>query len=215
MFRPDSTFRLFIPLRALQTEATSSAAPTFPPPGFDPKQASKPPVQQQPKPAQRKGASMLEKEETIVPKTGATAHPKTSAQDVQTMAELAVNKATATTNEEKKAIAKKGEDNKLTFWQKVKREAAHYWDGTKLLGFEIRISSKLALKMAAGYELTRRERRQVGSSIDPRQPPTDSMAAPTHSERSWSLDPLPAVRHRSLCGTPAPGGPETFPQHAP
>jgi len=165
MFRPDSTFRLFIPLRALQTEATSSAAPTFPPPGFDPKQASKPPVQQQPKPAQRKGASMLEKEETIVPKTGATAHPKTSAQDVQTMAELAVNKTTATTNEEKKAIAKKGEDNKLTFWQKVKREAAHYWDGTKLLGFEIRISSKLALKMAAGYELTRRERRQLQRTV--------------------------------------------------
>lgn len=108
---------------------------------------------------------MLEKEETIVPKTGATAHPKTSAQDVQTMAELAVNKTTATTNEEKKAIAKKGEDNKLTFWQKVKREAAHYWDGTKLLGFEIRISSKLALKMAAGYELTRRERRQLQRTV--------------------------------------------------
>jgi hypothetical protein len=32
---------------------------------------------------------------------------------------------------------------------------------TKLLATEVRISSKLALKMAAGYELSRRENRQV------------------------------------------------------
>ena len=105
---------------------------------------------------------MLEKEDTIIPKTGPTAHPKTAAQDVQTMTELAAEKAAAGTKEEKKIIAKKEEEKlKLTLWQKVKKEAVHYWDGTKLLGFEIRISSKLALKMAAGYELTRRERRQV------------------------------------------------------
>ena len=97
-----------------------------------------------------------------MPKSGATATPKTPAQDVQTMTELAAEKAAATTKEEKKVIAKKeAEKKQLTLWQKVKHEAAHYWDGTKLLGFEVRISSKLALKMAAGYELTRRERRQV------------------------------------------------------
>jgi LETM1 and EF-hand domain-containing protein 1 len=78
------------------------------------------------------------------------------------MTELASEKSTAETEAEKKAIAKKEEvKQKLTLWEKIKHEAAHYWDGTKLLGFEIKISSKLALKMAAGYELTRRERRQV------------------------------------------------------
>ena len=62
---------------------------------------------------------------------------------------------------EKKEAEKKKEEKKLTVWQKVKKEAAHYWDGTKLLGMEIKISFKLALKMAAGYELSRRESRQV------------------------------------------------------
>ena len=52
-------------------------------------------------------------------------------------------------------------EKKLTIWQKVKKEAVHYWDGTKLLGKEIRISFRLALKMAAGYELSRRESRQL------------------------------------------------------
>lgn len=57
---------------------------------------------------------------------------------------------------------KKKEQKKLTFGQKVKKEVQHYWDGTKLLATEVRISTRLALKMAGGYELTRREHRQVG-----------------------------------------------------
>lgn len=82
------------------------------------------------------------------------------------MTELAVDQATAATKEQKKVITKKDEEGTpLTIWQKIKREAVHYWDGTKLLGFEIRISSKLALKMAAGYELTRRERRQLQRTV--------------------------------------------------
>ena len=80
------------------------------------------------------------------------------------MSELKMEKSAAETKEEKKVLAKKEQDKKkLTVWQKVKKELVHYWDGTKLLGFEVRISSKLALKMAAGYGLTRRERRQVCS----------------------------------------------------
>jgi LETM1 and EF-hand domain-containing protein 1, mitochondrial len=60
------------------------------------------------------------------------------------------------------AVEKKDKpEKKLTLWQKVKKEANHYWDGTKLLGKEIRISFRLALKMAAGYELSRRESRQL------------------------------------------------------
>ncbi|KAI8333912.1 LETM1-like protein-domain-containing protein [Chlamydoabsidia padenii] len=50
---------------------------------------------------------------------------------------------------------------KKTMWQKVKAEAVHYWHGTKLLGLEIRISSKLIWKLLNGGHLTRREARQL------------------------------------------------------
>jgi LETM1 and EF-hand domain-containing protein 1 len=164
MLRSSPAIRILIPLRSLQTETTSSNAQNYPPPGFDPKKASQPVKQEQQK-AQQQSKPLLHKEDTIIPKSGATSSPKTPAQDVQTMTELAAEKAHADTKEEKKAIAKKEEEKKkLTLWAKVKKELVHYWDGTKLLGFEVRISSKLALKMAAGYELTRRERRQVCTS---------------------------------------------------
>jgi LETM1 and EF-hand domain-containing protein 1 len=162
MLRSSPAIRILIPLRSLQTETTSSNAQNYPPPGFDPKKASQPLSKQEQQKPQQQSKPLLHKEDTIVPKTGATANPKTPAQDVQTMTELAAEKAHADTKEERKAIAKKEEEQKkLTLWAKVKKELVHYWDGTKLLGFEVRISSKLALKMAAGYELTRRERRQV------------------------------------------------------
>lgn len=67
--------------------------------------------------------------------------------------------------EEKKELAKK--EKKMTgpwhkrAWAVVKKEAAHYWHGTKLLGQEIKISSKLQWKVLQGQQLTRRERRQV------------------------------------------------------
>jgi LETM1 and EF-hand domain-containing protein 1 len=156
-----SAIAILLPYRSFQTETSQTSTPaSYPPPGFDPKQASKPVSQKDQQAIQEKNAT-LEKD-TIVPKTGPTATPKTAAQDAQTMAELPSEKVNAETDAEKKAVAKKEEiKKKLTLWEKVKHEAAHYWDGTKLLGFEIKISSKLALKMAAGYELTRRERRQV------------------------------------------------------
>ncbi|KAK7205613.1 LETM1-like protein-domain-containing protein [Myxozyma melibiosi] len=53
------------------------------------------------------------------------------------------------------------EKPKSSLWQKVKDGVRHTWDSTKLLGVEIKISTKLALKMVAGYELTRRESRQL------------------------------------------------------
>jgi len=46
-------------------------------------------------------------------------------------------------------------------WKKVKHEAQHYWQGSKLLGAEIRISSRLLWKILHGESLTRRERRQL------------------------------------------------------
>ncbi|EPT06251.1 hypothetical protein FOMPIDRAFT_1110190 [Fomitopsis schrenkii] len=46
-------------------------------------------------------------------------------------------------------------------WKKVKHEAQHYWHGSKLLGAEVRISSRLVWKILHGDALTRRERRQL------------------------------------------------------
>ncbi|EIN08052.1 LETM1-domain-containing protein [Punctularia strigosozonata HHB-11173 SS5] len=46
-------------------------------------------------------------------------------------------------------------------WSKVKHEAAHYWNGSKLLVREVRISSRLQWKILQGEPLTRRERRQL------------------------------------------------------
>ncbi|WWC99846.1 hypothetical protein V866_006755 [Kwoniella sp. B9012] len=69
--------------------------------------------------------------------------------------------------EEEKEVAKKEEKKKPTgplparIWAVVKKEAAHYWAGTKLLGQEIKISSKLQWKVLNGGTLTRRERRQL------------------------------------------------------
>jgi LETM1 and EF-hand domain-containing protein 1 len=66
---------------------------------------------------------------------------------------------------QEKEVVKKDEKPKGTMlqrgWATAKKEAAHYWAGTKLLGSEIKISSKLAWKVLNGSTLTRRERRQV------------------------------------------------------
>jgi len=95
-------------------------------------------------------------------------HPKTEALDKASLTELAADKGAAETHQaesESKAVAsRKEESKKLTLGQKIKKEILHYWDGTKLLASEVRISTKLALKMAAGYELSRRENRQVRHS---------------------------------------------------
>lgn len=50
-------------------------------------------------------------------------------------------------------------------WAVVKKEASHYWHGTKLLGQEIKISAKLQWKVLQGSTLTRRERRQVSNQL--------------------------------------------------
>ena len=50
-------------------------------------------------------------------------------------------------------------------WAKVKHEANHYWDGSKLLASEIRISARLLRRLLKGKLLTRRERRQASSNF--------------------------------------------------
>ncbi|CAN3356091.1 LETM1 domain-containing protein Ylh47p, mitochondrial [Diutina catenulata] len=54
---------------------------------------------------------------------------------------------------------------KQTIWEKVKHEAQHYWDGTKLLGYEMKVSTKLLVKYMAGYALTRRESSQLQRTL--------------------------------------------------
>ncbi|KAF2187768.1 LETM1-domain-containing protein, partial [Zopfia rhizophila CBS 207.26] len=152
--------------RPLSTETSTSSGPggNYPPPGFNPKQAKKPlPKEEQKKTAESSATS--EKPDVSIPKGVPTAHPKTKAEEAQTLTELVAEKAATEKKEEKRLAAKKEEEKKLTIWQKVKKEANHYWDGTKLLVTEVKISSKLALKMAAGYELTRREHRQLTRTV--------------------------------------------------
>ncbi|KAK9846594.1 hypothetical protein WJX81_007347 [Elliptochloris bilobata] len=47
------------------------------------------------------------------------------------------------------------------WWATAKKEARHYWLGTKLLGADIKIASRLVYKVLNGATLTRRERKQL------------------------------------------------------
>lgn len=58
-----------------------------------------------------------------------------------------------------------GEPVKKSLWEKVKHEVSHYWSGTKLLGYEMKVSTKLLFKMAAGYGLSRRESNQLQRTL--------------------------------------------------
>lgn len=95
----------------------------------------------------------------------ATGVPKTKAAEDKSLAELASDKAAAAKLDEKISAETKKEQRKLTIRQKIMKEVHHYWDGTKLLATEVKISTKLALRMAAGYELSRRENRQLQRTV--------------------------------------------------
>ncbi|CAI8510058.1 unnamed protein product [Hanseniaspora opuntiae] len=56
----------------------------------------------------------------------------------------------------------KDQGNKMQkIWVAVKDGVAHFWDGTKLLALEIKISTHLLVKYSTGHELTRREMLQL------------------------------------------------------
>ena len=101
-----------------------------------------------------------------ISKNAPTGVEKTKAMEDVSLAELVADKAATATKAEENTIAEaKKEQKKLTLGQKIKREIQHYWDGTKLLATEVRISTRLALKMAAGYELSRRENKQLQRTV--------------------------------------------------
>ncbi|KAK6339818.1 hypothetical protein TWF718_009208 [Orbilia javanica] len=150
--------------RLLSTETSPHGSiPSGPPPGFNAKQAQKPlPRDKAPvKPSQASAAQPTNKssakESEVVSPDGNSQEP------------VAVESKTegASAKDGKKEVEKdkKKEGEKLTLWQKVKKEANHYWDGTKLLGTEVKISTNLVVKMAAGYELSRREHRQLQRTV--------------------------------------------------
>ncbi|GAA5842702.1 hypothetical protein JCM11251_002327 [Rhodosporidiobolus azoricus] len=63
-----------------------------------------------------------------------------------------------------KAVAKKEKEKGTRLqriWGTIKKEALHYWHGSKLLAKEVRISARLLRRMATGKKLTRREHRQL------------------------------------------------------
>ena len=151
------------------TNTSPGSVSDLPPPGFDANKArersAKDGRSHTSAGAKQKPANENATPETITtidfPKEGPTAHAKTKAEEQLSISELASQKIAKEKSEGKNLSDAKKEKKKLTLMEKVKKEIAHYWDGTKLLAAEVRISTKLALKMAAGYELTRRENRQV------------------------------------------------------
>jgi LETM1 and EF-hand domain-containing protein 1 len=145
---------LFLAQRSFGTDAsTSTGGVGGPPPGFNVEQAKKP-LQVEAKPAVK--LSPIEK----------AAEELKAAEEAEKKKAEAEGKEVATSSEKGVGPGGKKPEKKTTIWQKVKHGAQHFWDGTKLLGVEIKISWKLAVKMAAGYELSRRERRQVGLHFD-------------------------------------------------
>ncbi|CUS12175.1 unnamed protein product [Tuber aestivum] len=143
----------------LSTDTTTAGVggPVIPPPGFDPKRASKP------VPREIAAAKPSAKPEiAAAPRNSGVEAPaleRKGAEATQTEG------STAATTVNESGVQERSEEKKATIWQKVKHGVQHFWDGTKLLGAEIKISSNLALKMAAGYELSRRERRQLERTV--------------------------------------------------
>ncbi|KAG0250592.1 hypothetical protein BG011_008220 [Mortierella polycephala] len=78
-------------------------------------------------------------------------------------AEMAKAKAAKVASEAASGIAGEGAvvQPKKSLWERFKNEMIHYWHGTKLLGKEIKISTKLAVRLLHGNRLTRREQRQL------------------------------------------------------
>ena len=158
---------ILLPRRGYATE-TSTQGPhgaSFPPPGFNAEEAKKP----LPAEASQKNSSIsatdsssVKAQTTAAKIDGAvTGVEKTKAMEEHSLSEMASQKAVASKAEGAKVEESKKVPPRLSIMQKVKKEVQHYWDGTKLLAAEVRISMKLAVKMAAGYELSRREHRQL------------------------------------------------------
>lgn len=149
---------LLVPARYIGTEHHRQDAQSgTPPPGFNAEQAKKPLPKESSEAAKSDGQAQ-DSTKAVAGSNG----PDTTKAEAE-MTEVAAKKQELA--KDKEITKKEKDDKKLTIWQKVKKEARHYWDGSKLLAAEIRISWRLALKMGAGYELTRREHKQLQRTV--------------------------------------------------
>ncbi|KOS21619.1 LETM1 domain-containing protein mdm28 [Escovopsis weberi] len=152
---------------------SSSSIPGAPPPGFSAEQARKPLPKDSSSSSDSASANAAAKKQTAdataaaAKDDAATATTTTTSRQQTSTAEGAELAAVRRHESDGAEVArvKRDEEKKLTVWQKVKKEAQHYWDGTKLLATEVKISWRLALKMAAGYDLSRRENRQLQRTV--------------------------------------------------
>lgn len=157
---------------ATDTSSSTIGGSGFPPPGFNAEEAKKPLPRE---PQKSSSASISGTDEATlvdgdlaegISKVEATGVEKTKAMKAMSLAEMSSHQdVSAAEADEKLPTEAKKDQKKLTIGQKIKHEIQHYWDGTKLLATEIRISTKLALKMAAGYELSRRENKQLQRTV--------------------------------------------------
>ena len=153
-----------------ETSTHGSGGTGFPPPGFNTEEAKKPLPPDESRKAEKAptdaAASVKAQTTQAASQESVTGVAKTKATEDKSLAELAADKAAhAKAAEEKNSVEAKKEQKKLTIRQKIMKEVHHYWDGTKLLATEVKISTRLALRMAAGYELTRRENRQLQRTV--------------------------------------------------
>ncbi|KAI0170472.1 mitochondrial distribution and morphology protein 38 [Pestalotiopsis sp. NC0098] len=150
-----SAVAFFVPGRHVSTEHNTTGHQNGPPPGFDMNKA-KQPLPSANKTDSKSASEKVDHTDDAVLAQRSTDEPSAEA---KTLTELSAKKEA----EAKTLEAKQGK--KMTLGQKIRHEIQHYWDGTKLLATEVKISTRLALKMAAGYELTRRENRQLKRTV--------------------------------------------------
>ncbi|OLN81747.1 LETM1 domain-containing protein mdm28, mitochondrial [Colletotrichum chlorophyti] len=159
--RRTTALALLVPVRHLGTEHHNHGQASGPPPGFNVEEAKKP------LPKESTSAAKAESKAAKDSKNASQSESKIDSTDAAAKAESDASLTDLAVAKQTGAESKEGskEEKKLTMWQKVKKEAHHYWDGTKLLAAEVKISTRLALKMAAGYELSRRENRQLRRTV--------------------------------------------------
>jgi LETM1 and EF-hand domain-containing protein 1 len=197
-----------LPQRNYATETNTHGSDSGPPPGFNIDEAKKPlpkGADKEASPTPTVAELKASDEQLKTPKGEATMIDKTKALEKASLSELAAKKAAEPAQSTSTSVGKKKEEfKKLTIGQKIKKEIMHYWDGTKLLAAEVRISSKLALKMAAGYELSRRENRQVSAIAEMAQVSLlTNLTASENRSGSGPLGSLLGFRHRPLRRTVA------------
>ncbi|EER25892.1 conserved hypothetical protein [Coccidioides posadasii C735 delta SOWgp] len=135
--------------------------PNFPPPGFNAEQAKRPLPKEEASPKPASSTKAPDAEASQAATHTKKANPSDTSKVISKPKETNLDAEAAA----KHAVEESKETKKLTLGQKIKKEIQHYWDGTKLLATEVKISTRLAVKMAAGYELTRRENRQLQRTV--------------------------------------------------